>query len=161
MLGLAWNPELKVGDILILFGFIFTIAGLIFTVREIGRNTRVQRAQFLLEITERYFGDPEVRKFYYKIDYDQFKFDREKFLGTDEERWLDSLIYTFDIIGYLLRIGVLSKEEVSILAFQASQVLRNSEVIKYLKWLDDEYKGLDRPTPAHSDARYLAQIVLP
>jgi hypothetical protein len=161
MLGLEWNPEIKVGDILILIGFVFTTAGLIFAGRGIQQNTRAQRAKFLLEFTERYFSDSDIRRFYYKIDYNQFEFDLQRFIGSDEERWLDSLIYTFDLIGYLLKMGVLSTREVSIIAFQASRALRNSEVRKYLNWLDVEYKREGRPTPVHSDALYLVQTVLP
>ncbi|HEU0054366.1 MAG TPA: hypothetical protein VFQ39_14360, partial [Longimicrobium sp.] len=75
-------------------------------------------------------------------------------------RWLDQLIYTFDLIGQVLRMKAVTANEVQIFAFQASRVLRNSEVRKYLEWLDREYERENRPTPAHADARYLAAAVL-
>jgi hypothetical protein len=160
MIDLEWNPQVSIGDFLTIIGFAFTLIGLIFAVIEIRRNTRVQRAQFLLEFTERYFSDSDVRKFYYKLDYNEFELDFDKFIGSNEERWLDSLIYTYDIIGRLVKMKVLNTEEVDIIAFQASRVLKNSEVIKYLNWLDEEYVQEGRPAPAHKDARFLVETVL-
>jgi hypothetical protein len=159
MFDLKWNPELKLGDILTLIGFVLTLAGLYFAIVQLRRNTRIQRAQFLMDATERYFSDSEVRKFYYKIDYNDFKFELDKFMGSDEERWLDSLLYTFDIIGRMVKMKVLTANEVDILAFQASRVLRNSEVGKYLNWLNGEYKEEGRPIPAHADALFLVKTL--
>ena len=113
----------------------------------------------MLDITERYFSNEEVRKFYYKLDYNQFDWTEKTFVGSDEERWLDHLVYTFDLVGQLVRMGAVTKKEVEILAFQASRVLNNVSVKKYLRWLDGEYKSEGRPTPAHADARYLVETL--
>jgi len=159
MSNLLWNPEFTFGDILTLAGFIFTIASLILAAREVRRNTTAQRTQFLLDFTERYFADNDVRKFFYKIDYNKFKFDVKELVGSDEERWLDSLLYTFDLIGRMVRTGAVTLDEVSIIAFQASRVLGNPEVEKYLDWLDKEHAHEGRRVPAHSDARYLRRAI--
>jgi hypothetical protein len=156
---LRWNPEYDIGDVLTLVGFTFTILGLVFAGFELRRNARVQKAQFLLDITERYFSDTDVRKFYYKLDYNKFTLDFNKLIGSDEERWLDSLLYTFDLIGRLVKMRAVTGKEVDVLAFQASRVLRNSEVVKYLNWLDGEYEREGRPTPAHADARFLVETL--
>ena len=155
MIGLQWKPDVTLGDVLTVVGFAFTLVSLIFAVREIRRNTLAQRTRFLLDFTERYFSDTDVRRFFYEIDYNRFRFYLTKFTGSDEERWLDSLLYTFDVIGRMIRTGAVTLDEVSIVAFQASRVLGNPEVDKYLKWLDEEYEREGRPGPAHSDARYL------
>jgi hypothetical protein len=52
-----------------------------------------------------------------------------------------------------------TEKEVDVLAFQASRVLRNPEVVKYLNWLDGEYEREGRPTPAHADARFLVETL--
>ena len=157
LVDLRWNNEVKVSDLLTLGGWILTIIGLGFTALQIRRAARTQRYQFLLTVTERYFGEKEVREFYYKLDYDKFTFDPKTFLGTEDERFLDGIIYNLDIIGRMLRMDGLSLREVSILGFQVSRVMGNSEVQRYLAWLDGEYKREGRPTPAHDDARYLAK----
>lgn len=159
MFSLQWNSEISIGDILTIVGFIFTIISLVFAGVQLRRNTSVQRAQFLLDITERYFRDSEIRKFFYDLDYRNFTLDFQKFIGSDEERWLDSLLYTFDVIGQMVKTGVVTREEVDVIGFQASRVLRNPEVQKYLEWLDGEHKREGRTERAHDDARFLAETL--
>lgn len=113
-----------------------------------------QRAQFLLELTGRYFADKEVRQFYYRLENNKFFFNPETFPESDDERCLDQLIYTFDVIGWAVRTGSISISEAQIFAFQAVKVLENLEVTKYLLDLDDHYKKDRRPTPAHGDAKF-------
>jgi hypothetical protein len=157
VISLQWNPEVTFGDALTIVGFVFTILTLVFTALEIRRNTLAQRIKFLLDLTERYFSDTAVRKFFYKVDYRQFRFDEDTFTGTDEERWLDSLLYTFDLIGFMVRTKAVRLDEVRIIAFQASRVLNNDEVKKYLLWLDEEHAREGQPERAHDDARYLIE----
>jgi hypothetical protein len=157
MVDLRWSNEVKLSDILTMGGWLLTIIGLVFTALQIRRAARTQRYQFLLTVTERYFGDKEVREFYYRLDYHKFTFDPKTFLGTEDERLLDGIIYNLDIIGRMLRMNVLSLHEVSIIGFQVSRVMGNPEVQRYLAWLDGEYRREGRPTPAHDDARYLAK----
>ena len=114
MFPLQWKSEIGVGDILTFLGFLAAAGGLVFTAVQLRLGTRVQRAQFLLDTTERYFADTDVRRLYYDIDYNKFSlafvggepnaFQRgtntpKPFIGSDEERWLDNLLYTFDVIG--------------------------------------------------------------
>lgn len=152
---MIWNPELGWEQIFTLFGFIAAVISLIFAAREVRRNTLAQRAGFLLTLTERYFADNEIRKFYYQIDYHHFIFDLKSFVGSDEERWLDTLLYTFDVIGSLVRMNGVTINEVKIFAFQASRVLNNPEVKKYLAWLDEQYRREGKAYIAHEDARFL------
>ena len=88
-----WKPQVGVGDI-------FTALGVWFAYYQLRRGVRQERAQFLMELTERYFADNDVRKFYYELENGRFVFDTQKFAGSDQERWLDQLIYTFDVIGW-------------------------------------------------------------
>lgn len=159
LFALQWKAEVSVGDLATALGFIVATIGLFFAVKQLRQGALEQRANSLLELTERYFADNDVRKFYYRLDYNQFSLDLDKFAGSDEERWLDQLIYTFDVIGQVVRMGALTPSEAQIFAFQASRVLNNPEVKKYLDWLDGEYAREGRPTPAHADARYLVQTL--
>jgi hypothetical protein len=97
--------------------------------------------------------------FFYRLDYGQFLFDPTTFCGSADELMLDHLVYTFDVIGRVVRMGALTTSEAQVFAFQASRVLRNPEVDKYLAWLDNEYAREGRPTSAHGDARYLVKML--
>ena len=162
-----WNNEVTLGDIVTFLGVLFVGIALLFTTIEIRQNARTQKAGFLLDLTERYFRDDEMRKFFYRLDYGKWNFvepghepgDEPGFALSDEERWLDGSIYIFDIIGRMVKMRVITKKELEIISFQASRVLHNPEVEKYFIWLDNEYQKVGRPTPAHPDARFLSDFI--
>lgn len=153
---LAFNGELRFGDLISGIGLLAAACSLVFAGYQLRLNRRTSRMQFLLDITDRYFGDAELRAFYYQLDYNQWRFDPDTLPLSPEEPHLDHLIYTFDLIEQLIGRGALSEDEVSILGFQALRVLNNPEVERYLEWLDGEYERCGRSTPAHAGARKLA-----
>jgi hypothetical protein len=155
-----WDPKIDLGNVLTGIGFLFTFATLLFAGLTLRKTARVQRAEYLLKLTERYFKNREVRAFYYALDWNTWTFDSNQLPLGKEERLLDALLYSFDEIGQVLRLGVLDKDQARIFAFQASRVLGNKQVKKYLSMLDADYKkeGLGN---AHPDARYLVSEVIP
>lgn len=173
---LKWKDEFGLSEILSLLTLLATIGGFGFAWRQLWHSAEAQRsqfqaqqAQFLMILTERYFADNDARKFYYALENGLFKFESgqysfdsselKKFGGSDQERWLDQLLYTFDVIGRVVRAGALTTTEAEIFAFQAKQVLDNEEVKKYLEWLDVEYKTHNLPVPAHEAAKYLVKTL--
>lgn len=167
-----WDPKLGLGDIVTALSFLAAAIGLWFTARQVRENTKMRRAQFLLDATERYFADTEVRKLYYDVDYAEFtiEFDAQgepstftrrgsspqRFVGSHEERYLDSLLYTFDSIGRLVEIGALDSREAQLFAFQASRVFNNPHVARLLQWLDGERRRFGGEVPTHRAGRALA-----
>jgi hypothetical protein len=53
-------------------GAIVAALGFFFALLQLRSSTKVQRSQFLLDATQRYFGDVEVRQLYYDIDHEKF-----------------------------------------------------------------------------------------
>ena len=159
-MSITWDPTINAGHVLTALGFLFTGGALIVSARSLRRTAMVQRGEFLLELTERYFKDDAVRAFYYQVDWGSWTFSDAAFPHSEAERLLDRLLYSFDEIGQVLRIGAITRDEAGVFAFQASRVLRNDEVAAYLAMLDKDYRaeGLDR---AHAGARYLVESVAP
>jgi hypothetical protein len=155
-----WSPKVDLGNILSGIGFLLTFVTVLFAGLALRKTVRVQRADFLLKLTERYFKSEEVRDFYYQLDWDKWSFSLDQFIASKEERLLDSLLYSFDEIGQVLRLGVLDKTQARIFAFQASRVLGNEEVQKYLRILDADYRD-EGLSGAHPDARYLVSRLIP
>jgi hypothetical protein len=153
---LKWDPTVKLGDVLTGIGFLVTALSVLFAGLTLRRTIKVQRGDFLLKLTERYFQDAEVRALYLKIDWNQWTFDRRKLGNDPEEHLLDRLLYLFDEIGQLLRLGVLDKRQAAVFAFQASRVFRNKDIQEYLRLLDSDY-GKEGLGIAHCDARYLVR----
>lgn len=153
-----------------LFTSFLTVVIIVLAFRELRLNTRVQRAQFLLDATNRYFSSGPERELYYDIDYRRLRIDfnqgepatvfRERgeskpFLGSEEEHQLDNMLYNFDIIGRILEMGALDRRDARIFAFQAKRVLYNSEVQKYLVWVTSQRIMFGGEVPAHRAAQKL------
>ena len=93
---MKFDPTITVASIVIGVGLLFTVATLLLNFVQLRRNWRVQKAQFLANITNDLFDDTDLRKFYYAIDYEKFNFAESKldeFKGSDQERYLDALLY--------------------------------------------------------------------
>jgi hypothetical protein len=126
MLAFRWNPDVTPADVLTMIGFTLTFIAVVAAVRGIRHNQAVERGRFLSEVMDRLFRDDSVRKFWYQLDYDQWQFDQNSFPGSDEERWLDHLLYQFALVARLVKLGVLSQEEVTAIGFEAARVLTDS-----------------------------------
>jgi hypothetical protein len=157
---IEWNPKVDLGNILTGIGFLLTFVTVLFAWFTLRKTVRVQRADFLLKLTERYFKSEEVREFYYRLDWDDWTLSPDQFTSSKEERLLDSLLYSFDEIGQVLRLGVLDENQARIFAFQASRVLGNEQVQEYLRRLDTDYRS-EGLSLAHPDARYLVNRLIP
>jgi hypothetical protein len=103
-------------------------------------NSRVQKAQFVTNLTNDFFGDSDLQRFYYKVDYERFLFDVAQFKGSEDERHLQALLYRYNMVGRLVRLGAIAVTDVEFLVFELVQVFKNSEVRRYLAWLNDEYE---------------------
>lgn len=164
------------GSIAEIASAIIAAVGFFFAVLELRRSTKNQRAQFLLDTTQRYFGDENVRKLYYELDYREiyivFKnnepteilrptWPAQPFIPSDEERCLDLLLYTLDTIGRVFELGTLTQKEAEIFSFQARRVLSHPSVADYVKWVSDARKTFGGAAPAFYGAYVLAEFFGP
>lgn len=151
-----------------------TFFGIVFVGYELNANNRARRAEFLMNTTQLFFSNPDIRQLYYDIDYQNFCLDTvdennpkikrcdgawKEFCGSDDEKTLDLMLYTLDAIGRVVKLGVMSRFDAQIFAFQAGRVFDDSEVQKYLAWLDRQraaHGGGERP-PFRA-ARELAEL---
>ncbi|MGF6808367.1 hypothetical protein OKW30_003493 [Paraburkholderia sp. Clong3] len=180
-----WKADVGLGDISTFLGFLAAAVGLFFTAWQLkeGVNVRkaevnVRRAEFLLNTTERFFSDVEVRRLYYDIDYGDFDLtfvqsgprlipenvrrgggDAKPFIGSEDERLLDSLLYTLDVIARIAAMDVMTSADVQIFLFQAAQVLRNNAVKRYIESVNIDRAILDAPE-AHGAIRKLVEEMI-
>jgi len=89
-------------DLLTLIGLVLTTIGLFFAGFQIRQNTKLQRARFIMDTIELYFSDEDVRKAFYAIDYNEFHFDVDHFVLSEQEPDIDRLLYTLDVIGRIV-----------------------------------------------------------
>jgi hypothetical protein len=161
-------------DIATTLAFVAAAIALWATWAQLRQNTKVRRAQSLLDATQHYFADPDARQLYYDIDYGKFAihfdgkgepetFTRcgnkpQGFIGSPEERHLDSLLYSFDTVGRMVEIGALDRKEATLFTFQANRVFSDESVTTLLKWLDKERGQFGGEVPTHKAGRDLAKV---
>jgi hypothetical protein len=151
---------LSIANILTLIGIFLTFASVTFAGSELRRSRHASQSGFLFNISTWYLDDPALRQFFYKLDYNTWKFDEEKFSGSADEPLLDKMLYVFDLLEHLIESKQMSPDDLQMFAFEASRVLHNPEVKKYLSWLDAEYRLVGQPGPAYAAARKLANRIL-
>lgn len=158
--------EIKItaGVIVQIIGFSIAIAGLWVAVSQMRATSKVNRTKFIFDLTNELFKEGETRKFFYKIDYEKFTFVVKEFQGSDEERWLDAILYRYDVIGRMVKTKVIPLNEIEYVLFEMVQVYKNPEVQKYLEWLDTEFEkhgqlGKSKRRRAHDDFRWLAESI--
>lgn len=161
------DTQLSAGEWASIITAIVTSVGILLAYFELHRSTRIQRGQFLLGATERYFAESEARRLFYDIDYNRFRInfiegdpatverngqEAKPFMRSEEERSLDSLLYTFDVIGRLVDLGSLDIREAEIFAFQAKRVLENESVLQYVEWINKDRVRFGVKATAHQAA---------
>ena len=104
----------------------------------------------------------QIIGFAFAIRLDEKKID--KFKGSDEERWLDAILYRYDVIGRMVRTNTIPLNDIEYVLFEIIQVYKNKDVINYLKWLDGEFAihgklGKNKRKRAHDDFRWLAEKI--
>jgi hypothetical protein len=154
-----WDGSIKLSDIFVALGFTVTSVTALLAFRQFRMAAVTNRARFLLDIMRWHYDDQDLRSLFYRLDYHKWKFDAQSFPLSEDEPAIDHMLILYVIIGHFVRLGVLRKEEIPIIRFDASRVLRNPEIIKYLAWLDGQYKSVGVRTPAFECARDLASRI--
>src|SRR5581483_78022 len=88
-----------ISAIVLIVAIISLIKSLSLTREQIAQNNKqlelsyeIQKAVFFKELYLKMFDDPDIRKAFYLIDYDQFTFDPSKLQLTQEIEDLDKLL---------------------------------------------------------------------
>lgn len=166
---MTFDTTITVDTIVQIIGFALAIIGIRFTYKQMEETSRVNRVKFIYDLTNDLFSDDKIREFFYKIDYEKFEFKLEdkkieKFKGSNEERWLDAILYRYDVIGRMVRTETIPLNDIEYVLFEIIQVYKNKDVNNYLKWLDGEFDthgklGKNKRKRAHDDFRWLAEQV--
>jgi hypothetical protein len=172
-IALTWNGEVKTSDIVAAIAIMLTLTTATFAYRQLriakvniqnvrkqlNETARTNRARFLFDILKWYLDNKTLRTMVYRLDYGEWEFDARTFPLSEDEPAIDHLLYVYDLIGYYAETGVIEEGELPIIRFEASRVLHNKEMIRYLAWLDNEFAAVGVAGPAYARARKLAEKV--
>lgn len=96
------------------------------------RSDAQARAAFVAKWLERFVDDLETREIYYKIEYDEFKYDPSTFHPSEEEWRLDKLLLHLSNAALAQQSGLLRQENLLPLQYLARRVISNEAVKAYL-----------------------------
>lgn len=139
---LKWQSAVNLSDLVAILAFVIAAVTAILAYRQYRRTVVTDRARFTLDFMQRWYSNSEIREMYYRIDYGHWIFDPDSFRMSADEPAVDQILFMLDLLSHLLKLGVLSRSELSIIRFEAIAVLENEDIKKYLRWLDSEGKNL-------------------
>ena len=166
MVPFHWDWTVKLGDVTHLAGFLIASVSLLVATRSFRKNSRAQQVKALFDIMHQHFSSEDVRDLFDKLDMNKDNAKAYTFPGrydpTDKDTaTLGKLLYTFDVLGRMFRVGILTRTDLDVIAFRVWRTMDNAETKKFLTYLDREYRGFGPPSirRPHDDARYLFEKI--
>lgn len=101
------------------------------------KNNMQRRAEYLVNMRNKYMSDPEMLEIHYQIEYSKFEY--KEFHGSPTERKLDKLLYFYESVARLRLMKNITDDDIGMFAYELLSVYRNEEVKKYLSFLDDSF----------------------
>lgn len=114
------------------------IIGIALTYRQIAESHKTQKASFFKDLYSTLYGDPDIRKIYYDIEYNKFIYDRA-FCHSENERLMDHLLSFADLVCDLYAQGIITDHEMGFLKYEFSRIYKNENVRGYLDFLENFY----------------------
>lgn len=114
-------------------GLFAVIAGSI-AVAALRHNSKTNRSKFIFDLIDSFIKDTATQKFWYRLDYEDWKFDLSSFRHSEEEQQIDALLYRFSVAGQLLKNRSLSHKDLKTIYPIARQFFTNIEIRKYLRF---------------------------
>lgn len=139
-----------------LLGTLIALIGGTIALQSLRLNARTNKSKFIVDLTESIIKDKEVTDFWYRLDYEDWKFDLANFRRSAEERHIDILLCRCAVIGQVLRAGSVSKADLANIFTLIRQIFSNNEIRNYLRFnMLDFYRAAGRLETQWPDALYL------
>jgi hypothetical protein len=122
----------------------FAGIGLIITANQIRKSRLEGRLQRVSRVKEMLFHDTQIQSIYYEIEYEEFKY-ANNFHTSNKEKQLDKLLGILDILAKQVEQDVLEIDDLDLIMYEYLVVYQNTEVEKYLEFLDVWYKKRGNP----------------
>jgi hypothetical protein len=112
----------------------FAGAGLWYTAIIFRRDAKQRRLEELSKHWEHFWASEHLPTIYYNIEYGHFKYSAD-FHNSAEERHLDHLLGLFQHVAVQHKSGLLTAEDMELVAYHSQRIFGNAEVRKYLEFL--------------------------
>ena len=149
--------ELSFSDVLAVFGVGLPV---VLAVLQLRQANVQNRAQFIVGLLTQHTSDPDILDLLYRIEYEEWEFDEERFPHSKEERALDRLLYGFEQIAALYEMGTVSRNDLRLIEYDFLRVFMSAEVQKYFSFLDRTPHGLPTDEADFTTYRRVARFLV-
>jgi len=110
------------------------------------KSVKLKAASHLNDIVTSMRNDEEIRSFIQLVEYDNFTFDKS-FQGSSCEHKADKTLEYLSYICYLKEEHLIGNKEFAFVKYEIARILKNEEVIRYLKFLYHFSCGIIKENP--------------
>jgi hypothetical protein len=137
MLGtvLRWDAAIGWGEIVQTVAIVGAALAIVLTHRQQRMDKVVNQAQLVDRLVAELWSDDLATRTWYKIEYAEFRYP-EGFADRQDEAGVDRLLTLFDQICRLHEHELLDSESMHIFAYRMRRTYSNSQIQRYLAFLD-------------------------
>jgi len=99
-------------------------------------NNKLGRAKIVSDCLHTFMDDDMMHDAFYTIEYENFTYNGG-FHDSDEERKIDKLLRHFSNLALMWQNGLLNLEDIHPVQYFILRVLNNSEIEKYLNFIEE------------------------
>ena len=129
-----------------------TLLSVLIALFQFYKSNKRNRAEFIVKLYNEYINDNDMVDMFYQIEYGEFKYNGS-FHDSEDEKKIDKLLGHFDNICRLYHMKELTRADISFMEYQIRRVANNSQVLKYLSFLDSWFKRVGENTIKYADLR--------
>lgn len=135
----------EITDLAQLVATLLAAIGLLLTAWQISRSVKERRIERVDRVRQEVFGNTEVQEIYYLLEYGAFEYT-DGFHGSVHERQLDRLLCLFDTLAKQVDKGLLTLDDLDLLAYEYMVIYQDDNVKAYLEFLDNwlDTRGVKR-----------------
>lgn len=131
---------LETAEIISLLMICVNFLGFILTIKQIGGNKRINRAQLVRELYGKLYDDTEMLQVFYDIEYDEESENENYDLNlhhSEYGRKCDKLFSYFEIVCCLYYRKSLNRKDMKIFEYELFRIYNNKKVQAYLRFIKD------------------------
>lgn len=151
--------QVTLGDLIQALALIIAAVGLFLNLVQMKTANKQKRAEHIVNLHNQFALDKDVLDIYYKIEYGEFRYESEKFHGSDEEKHLDKLLDVFDNIAKLYLLDNFTLQDLNYVAYNYLVVFQDASIKEYLEFLDNWYVMRGMKLKPYSALRSVGQIL--
>lgn len=128
---MIFNNTFSIGDIIDLLSIMLVVVGGFFALYQWKNTSKIKRADYIKELTEKIRIDSDIKNIVYVLDYEQGWYTQSFHNGGEIEIKMDKTLFYFSYICYLYQYKVITKKEFEFFKYDVNRILMNEQIKNY------------------------------